>query len=59
MFVMKHYISGTYISKNKSDNANNAWIICLIMSNNAKPSAYYFYVKTKISVEFRICINVP
>ena len=23
---------------------------------NAKPSAYYFYVKTKISLEFHICI---
>ena len=25
---------------------------------NAKPSAYYFYVKTKISVDFCICITV-
>ena len=24
-----------------------------------KPSAYYFYVKTKISVDFQICITVP
>ena len=28
-------------------------------SYNAKSSAYYFYVKTKISVEFSICISVP
>ena len=26
---------------------------------NAKPSAYYFHVKTKISVDFHICISVP
>ena len=26
---------------------------------NAKPSAYYFYVKRKISVDFQICISVP
>ena len=24
-----------------------------------KPSAYYFYVKTIISVDFQICISVP
>ena len=28
-------------------------------SYNAKPSAYYFYVRTKISAEFYICISVP
>ena len=26
---------------------------------NAKPSAYHFYVKTKILVDFHICIIVP
>ena len=26
---------------------------------NAKPSAYYFCVRTKISLNFRICISVP
>ena len=26
---------------------------------NAKTSAYYFYVKTIISVDFQICISVP
>ena len=26
---------------------------------NAKPSAYFFYVKTKMSVDFQICISVP
>ena len=26
---------------------------------NAKPLAYYFYVKTKISIDFQICISVP
>ena len=36
----------SYISKNKR-------------SYNAKPSANYFYVKTKTSVEFHICISVP
>ena len=25
---------------------------------NAKPSAYYLYVKTKISLDFYICISV-
>ena len=28
-------------------------------SHNAKPAAYYFYVKTKISVEFHISISLP
>ena len=37
---------GTYISKSKH---------CY----NAKPSAYYFYAKTKILVDFPICISVP
>ena len=27
--------------------------------HNVKPSAYHFYMKTKISVEFHICISVP
>ena len=27
--------------------------------SNAKPLAYYFYVKTKTSVELHICISVP
>ena len=26
---------------------------------NVKPMAYYFYVKTKISVDFQVCITVP
>ena len=26
---------------------------------NAKPLAYYFCVKTKMSVDFQICISVP
>ena len=26
---------------------------------NAKPLAYYFYVKTKLLVDFHICIGVP
>ena len=47
MFVNKHFIIlGVHISKSKR---------CY----NAKPSAYYFYVKTKLSVDFRICISVP
>ena len=40
------YISGAHNSKSK----------CCY---NAKPSAYYFYVRTKISVDFQICISVP
>ena len=40
------YISGAYESE---------WQRCY----NAKPSAYYFHVKPKISVDFRICISVP
>ena len=39
-------ISGAFILKSKR-------------SCNAKPSAYYFYKKTNISVEFHICISVP
>ena len=47
MFVNKHFIYlGAHNSKIKS---------CC----NAKPSANYFYVKTKISVDFQICISVP
>ena len=26
---------------------------------NAKPLAYYFYVKAKITIDFQICISVP
>ena len=26
---------------------------------NAKPSAYYFYMRKKITLNFRICISVP
>ena len=40
------YILGAYISKSK-------WFY------NAKPSAFYFYVKTKIWLHFQICISVP
>ena len=40
------YISGAHNSKSK-------WCY------NAKPSAYYFYVKTKVSVDFQICIGAP
>ena len=39
-------ISGAHNSKNK---------YCY----NAKHSAYHLYVKTKISVDFQICISVP
>ena len=40
------YIWGVYIWKIKQH-------------YNAKPSAYHFYVKTKILLDFHICINVP
>ena len=46
MFVNKHFIYLGYGSKSK----------CCY---NAKPSAYYFHVKTKISVDFQISISVP
>ena len=48
MFVNKHfiYISGVYNSKSK-------------LFYNAEPSAYYFYVKTIISVDFQIYISAP
>ena len=39
-------ISGVYISKSKQ-------------YYNAKPSTYYFYVNTKILIDFHICISVP
>ena len=39
-------ISGAFIWKSKP-------------SCNVKPLAYYFYMKTNISVEFHICIGVP
>ena len=47
MFVDKHFINrGAYISKSKR---------CC----NAKPSAYSFYMKTKMLLNFYICISVP
>ena len=47
MFVIKHFINtGTYISKSKQ---------CY----NAKPSAYYFYMRMKMPLSFRTCISVP
>ena len=46
MFVTNtSYILGAYISKSKR---------CY----NAKPLAYNFHLKTKISVDFHICISV-
>ena len=47
MFVNKHFIYlGCASSKSK----------CCY---HAEPSAYYFYVKTNISIDFQICISVP
>ena len=47
MFAKKHFrYSGAHNSKSK----------CCY---NAKPSPYYFYVKTKIPIDFYICISVP
>ena len=47
MFVNKHFTNtGAYISKSKR-------------CQNGKPSAYYFHIKTKISLDFHICISVP
>ena len=47
MFLNKHFINaGVYISERKQ-------------FHNAKPSTYYFYMKTKIPFNFRICIRVP
>ena len=36
--------------------ANNSKSKCCY---NARPWAYYFYVKADMSVDFQICINVP
>ena len=47
IFVNKHFINkGEYISKSKR---------CY----NAKPSAYYFYMRTNITLNFCICISIP
>ena len=47
MFINKHFINtGTHISKSKR---------CY----NVKPSACYFYMRTNIPLNFRICIDVP
>ena len=47
MFVIKHFIfSGAHNSKSR----------CCY---TAKLSTYYFYVKTKISIDFENCISVP
>ena len=46
MFVNKNVINaGAYIPKSKR---------CY----NVKPSAYYFYMRTKIPLNFHICISV-
>ena len=45
MFVNKHFI---YLECTKSK--------CCY---KAKTSAYYFYVKTELFVDFQICITVP
>ena len=47
IFVNKHFINkGVYISKSKR---------CC----NVKPSAYYFYTRTKIPLSFCICVSAP
>ena len=47
MFVNKHFLNkGAYISKGKR---------CY----NVKPSAYYFYIRMKVPLNFSICISVP
>ena len=47
MFANKDFINtGAYISKSKR-------------YYNAKPSAYYFYMRTKIPLNFCICISIP
>ena len=47
MFVNKHFINtGAYISKSK-------WCY------NGKPNGIFFYMKTKIPLNFPICISVP
>ena len=34
-------------------------IIEKVYCYSAKPLEYYFYVKTKISLDFQICVSVP
>ena len=47
MLLNKHFINkGTHISKRKR-------------YYNAKPSSHYFYVRTKVALNFCICITVP
>ena len=48
MFVYKYFINtgGWYVSKSKR-------------YYNAKPSAYYFYMRMKTPLDFGICISVP
>ena len=47
MFVNKHFMkTGACISQSKQ-------------FYNAKPSAYYFYMRTKILLNFGICVSVP
>ena len=47
IFVNKNFVNkGAYISKSKR---------CC----NAKPSVFYFYMMTKIPLDFCICISVP
>ena len=47
MLINKHFINkGAYNSESKR-------------CKNPKPSEYSFYVRTKISLDFHICISVP
>ena len=47
MFLNKHFINtDVYISKSE-------WFY------NVKPSTYFFYMRTKISLNVHICISVP
>ena len=62
MFVNKHFI---YLSKNVRELSSLIFLISGTFISkskrcyNGKPSTYYFYVKTKVPVDFHICISVP
>ena len=43
----------------ENKNFSGAFILKSKQYYNAKPLAYCFYVKTKILIDFDICISVP
>ena len=57
VFLQNHTAPGPFFFLNYY--GNKVDITQKVNAVMLKPSAYYFYVKTKIYVDFQICISVP